>query len=159
MPLKETASAATLSARQLLWWGLLMNPPAGVSLQTETGANAAGDSLAGSAALRAAEFMNGIEFKKLQPAPRLLAVQPGFESPRRFVAVAASEPRDLIVAFVPAGPTVQFVNSGLPPKHADSWFNPRTGQHVLAAGVVSGANVTYRTPGDGDWVLLVRGER
>jgi hypothetical protein len=156
MPMPETGSAAISSARQLLWWGLLMNPPAGVSLQSESGADA---SLAGKAALVAADFMNAIEFRKLRPAPRLLTAQPGLESPRRFVAVAASESRDLIVAYLPTGPTVQFVDTTFPRRHEDEWLDPRTGKRALAAGVTSGTNVTYRTPGDGDWVLLVRGER
>jgi len=156
MPMPVTSSAATVTARQLLWWGLLMNPPAGVSLQSESGA-AGGSS--GSAALLAADFMGSIDFRKLKPAPRLLAVQPGFESPRRFVGVAASENRDLIVAYVPAGPTVQLVTASIPSRHWDNWFSPRTGERVLAAGVVSGTSVTYRTPGEGDWVLLVRGEK
>jgi len=155
MPMNEVSSSATLTARQLLWWGLLMNPPAGVSLQSESGPNANG----GTAALLAADFMKAIEFRKLKPAPQLLAVQTGSESPRRFVAVAASESHDLIVAYVPAGPAVQLAVSAVTMRHAGTWFSPRTGERVLAAGVTAGMNVKYRTPGEGDWVLLLRSER
>jgi len=156
IPMKENSSAGILAARQLLWWGLLMNPPAGVSLQSKSGANALAG---GNAALHAASFMSALDFRTLRPAPRLLAVQPGVESPQRFVAVAASENRDLVVAYVPTGPTVQFVTAALPPRRTASWFNPRTAERILAAGVVSGDRTTYRTPGESDWVLTMRVEK
>lgn len=156
LPMNETPATAVVGARQLLWWGLLLNPPAGVSGLSQGATNAIGGRIA---ALRAADFMSAIDFRRLRPAPRLLAKQPGAETPAKFVAVAASENRDLLVAYVPAGPTVQLTSIALPPRHTDSWFNPRSGQRVLAAGVVNADGVTYRTPGDGDWVLLVRAER
>jgi hypothetical protein len=154
-PVTESSSTAMVSARQLLWWGLLLNPAAGVSRQSDPGAAARGG---GAAALHAAGFMRELPFWKLKPAAGLLAGQPGLEAPRRFVAVAASERRDLIVAYLPAGPTVQFAVFGGSPRYLGTWLNPLTGARVRAGGV-TGTNLTYRTPGEGDWVLLLRADK
>ena len=103
--------------------------------------------------------MQELPFWKLKPAPKLLTVQPGLEAPRKFVAVAASEQRELMVAYVPANPSVQLTASAIGAQHEAAWFNPRTGKRVLAGGYSVGTNLTYRTPDDGDWVLLLRAER
>ena len=156
LPMTESSSEAMANARHLLWWGLLLNPPAGVSWQSDPAGEANG---VGAAALHAAAFMRELPFGKLRPAPKLLTTQPGLESPRKFVTVAATEQQNVIVAYVPASPSVQLAASAISARHQGTWFNPRTGKQVLAGGSTVGTNVTYRTPDDGDWVLLLRAER
>jgi hypothetical protein len=134
-------------SRRLLWWGLLMNPPSGVSLRL--------DSNDAAAALIAAEFFGSLDFRKLRPSPALLAAQPGAESLRDFVTVAASDDRDILVAYVP-GTAVQLNSAAVPPRHFAIWMNPRTGARQPAVGLVATGGVTYRTPGADDWVLLVK---
>jgi len=155
-PMAEASSEAMASARRLLWWGLLLNPPAGVSRQSDSTGEANG---AGMAALHAANFMRELPFWRLKPAPKLLTAQPGLETPRKFISVAASEQRDVIVAYVPASPSVQLAASVISARHQGTWFNPRTGKHVLAGSTSVGTNAVFRTPDDGDWVLLLRTER
>jgi len=156
LPMTESSSEAMANARHLLWWGLLLNPPAGVSRQSDPAGEANG---VGAATLHAAAFMRELPFGKLRPAPKLLTTQPGLESPRKCVTVAATEQRDVIVAYVPESPAVQLAASAISARHQGTWFNPRTGKRVLAGGSTVGTNMTYRTPDDGDWVLLLRAER
>ena len=46
-------------------------------------------------------LFTSIDFWRLRPAPDPLARQPGTTAPTQFVAAAASESRDLLVAYTP----------------------------------------------------------
>jgi hypothetical protein len=100
-----------------------------------------------------ARYFTSIEYGRLRPAPEAVANQPGRVEPRRFIAAARTDERDLLVLYVPEDRAVD-VNAGmLPPAPQASWFNPRTGETSTAVGeAVDGAR-RFRTPSEGDWIL------
>jgi hypothetical protein len=69
--------------------------------------------------------------------------------------VAASERRDLLVAYTPEVRAIALKVDGLLPGRA-AWHDPRTGRRTAATGVRSGAVTRFKAPGEGDWVLVVR---
>ena len=101
-----------------------------------------------------AALFTSIDFWRLRPAPDALAEQPGRESAARAVTVAASDNRDLLVAYTPASGTIALNTSTVPSNRA-TWHDPRTGARTRAAGTREGPVTRFQTPGDGDWVLVV----
>jgi hypothetical protein len=100
-----------------------------------------------------ARYFTSIDFGRLRPAPEALAHQPGRDEPRRFVAAARTEQRDLLVLYVPEDRAVD-VNAGLlPPAPQASWFNPRTGETSAAVGEEAAGVLRFSTPSEGDWIL------
>lgn len=157
-PAGESTDAAKPTARNLLWWGLLLNSPAGVSAQLRADASTSETSpfTDGGAALIASQVMNTIEFHKLRPAPGILAAQPGSESPLEFISAAATEKQDVLLIYTPRSRTVSLRTSAIPARHSDVWINPRTGERLTAVAVVAQATAKYQSPGAGDWVLLIQ---
>jgi hypothetical protein len=106
-----------------------------------------------------AAIFTGIDFWRLRPAPEVLARQPGLESPERHVAAARAALGDLLVVYVPQERAVALRHPYLPPGFEAKWFNPRTGATPAVVGVMGGDAVHFATPGEGDWVLVVRQNR
>ncbi len=131
---------------QLAWWSLLLSPPCGTS------ANAA----VPQTARALAEFLKTTDAATLLPLPRLLVKQPGYESPSNFVAVAASESRDLCVAYLPSAGSVELVTKLLPPSPQAFWFNARTSEKTRASGLPVEANTQFTPPFRGDWLLVIQ---
>jgi hypothetical protein len=103
-----------------------------------------------------AALFTSIDFWRLRPAQDVLAEQPGTESASRFVMAAASDPRDLLVIYTPEARTLS-VHSGAIPRGRAIWHNPRTGEQSEARGTRADNGVTmFDTPGEGDWMLVVR---
>lgn len=102
-----------------------------------------------------AALFTSIDFTRLRPAPAALAEQPGVERASKFIAAAASDARDLLVAYTPERGTIALRADALPRGRA-RWHDPRTGASATAVPVRSGSTVRFETPGDGDWVLVVR---
>jgi hypothetical protein len=104
-------------------------------------------------------FFSSIEFWRLRPFPELLAGQPGEERVESWITAARSELGDLMVLYLPQNPQVEVYQDYLPPNFSASWFNPRTGETAAVVGRVREGVVQFSTPGEGDWLLLVkRGE-
>jgi len=102
------------------------------------------------------KFMNSIEFWRLRPRPQIVATQPGDTTPRRYIAAAATEARDLTLVYVPEDRTVEILLDALPPAPNITWFNPRTGQANPAVAVVSANTCQFPTPDSGDWLLVMK---
>jgi hypothetical protein len=68
---------------------------------------------------------------------------------------AASDTRDLLVAYTPEARTIA-LKAGLAPRGQAVWHDPRSGQRTAAIGQRAGEIVRFEAPGEGDWVLLVR---
>jgi hypothetical protein len=102
-----------------------------------------------------AALFTSIDFWKLRPAPDLLAGQPGTGAVERFVTVAASPERDLVVAYTPAAANVTLA-AGAAAGGRAAWHDPRTGARTDAQGTAAGGQIRFETPGDGDWVLVLR---
>ena len=103
-----------------------------------------------------AALFTSIDFWRLRPAPDVLAEQPGAGAASRFVAASASDAGDLVVAYTPEAGAIRIVSERVPSGGRAIWHNPRTGERSDAKGVPQSAAVRFETPGEGDWVLLLR---
>jgi len=162
--------------RRLLWWNLLMAPTAGASYaagpvmnwmtSATTNPNVRPRDLP---QWREALFLPGVknvaiiaeffktnDFWRLRPAQEVVPNPPGERSPRRHVAVARTEARDLAVVYVPEDRTVEVLIPEMPPSPTISWINPRTGQRSTAVGLVGGYTCQFPTPEPGDWLLVLK---
>jgi hypothetical protein len=104
------------------------------------------------------DLFNSIEFWRLRPAPEILVVQPGTGTPARHIAAARSEKGDLSVIYVPNERNIKVKSNAIPSSPDLTWFNPRTGETAAPVGVVANDAVEFATPGEGDWVLVMKGK-
>jgi hypothetical protein len=168
------------AVRRAIYWSLLGAPTAGVSYGghgvwgwddgTKPPIDHAGTGIplswqkaltmpAAEQMRHAFDFFNAIDFWRLRPAPAVLATQPGEREPRRHLAAARSEDGDLLVVYSPEERAVELKLGGLPPNFVSSWHNPRTGEKAPVVAVVNDQTIQFATPGEGDWLLLLRTER
>jgi hypothetical protein len=164
------------TVRRAVYWSLLNAPTAGVSYgghgvwgwddgtKTPTDHPGTGMPLPWKQALvmpgaeqmaHVARLFTSIRFWRLRPAPALLAVQPGVDAPRRFIAAAASPDRDLVVVYSPEDRVISLVANRMPRGRAQ-WYDPRNGTRTPAVGVRAGPSIRFETPADGDWVLVIK---
>ena len=92
---------------------------------------------------------------RLRPAQELLVEQPGQKEAMRFIAVGASETRDLAVLYLPDGGTVRLHADRFACAMRATWFDPRTGERRPGGTVANNGQVSPQAPADGDWVLLL----
>jgi hypothetical protein len=177
MAYQSQTRISPLTVRRAIYWSLLSAPVAGVSYgghgvwgwdngtRPPTDHDRSGIPLPWRQALlmpgaeqmaHLASFFSSIEYWRLRPAPELLAVQPGKETPRRHIAAARTERGDLVVIYVPEDRAVDLFQQNLPQDFSASWFNPRTGGIASVVAVVNDRSIQFSTPGEGDWLLLVR---
>jgi hypothetical protein len=100
-------------------------------------------------------FFESIDWWRLRPANDLILNQP--EEPASVMAAAQSENGNLFAAYLPGNKAIELdlrhLGTGL---HA-TWFDPVTGKYTPAATLNPGGTQTFTPPGNGDWVLLLRG--
>ena len=156
--------------RRAAWLSLLATPTAGVTYGTNAiwvWANETEDApghsnlkaippwrealdtegIRGMSAIRT--ILDGVEWWRLRPAQELLAEQPGEDDARDFIAVAATEERDLLVAYLPSGGDATLSAERLPGQAA--WHDPRTGESRRAGATAH----TFTAPDERDWVLVM----
>jgi Protein of unknown function (DUF4038)/Domain of unknown function (DUF5060)/Putative collagen-binding domain of a collagenase len=104
------------------------------------------------------DFFTSIDFWRLRPAPIIVVNQPGKADPKRYVAAARTDQKDLAVAYIPQERTVEIKLDALPPSPNISWINPRSGEKSPAVAVVTANTVQFPTPSEGDWILLMQTE-
>jgi Protein of unknown function (DUF4038)/Domain of unknown function (DUF5060)/Putative collagen-binding domain of a collagenase len=155
--------------RRIAWWSVLLTPPAGVSYGAQDVAawNPAIQSklptwqlslfLPGAKQMQhLAGLFESADVGKLHPTPRSLAIQPGMNSPRRYIADSGTDEKDLSVTYIPEDRTVELFLEALPPSPSIEWLNPRTGQKSPAVAVVGVRTCQMPTPDAGDWVLVMK---
>jgi len=98
-----------------------------------------------------AEFFGTIAWWKLIPSNELLANQPGSTDPTNFISLAASNSRDLLVAYLPVGGEIS-LNYAVS-SFETTWVDPRTGRKISSRAPMSGI---LRAPDSQDWLLLLR---
>jgi hypothetical protein len=103
-------------------------------------------------------FFAGIDFWRLRPMPEAIANNPGAQKPRRFIAAARTEQKDLLLVYVPEDRTVEVMLDALPPSPEVRWWNPRTGEKSAAVAVVTDRTCQFPTPAEGDWILVMRSQ-
>ncbi len=101
------------------------------------------------------EAFASMDWWRLRPAQEILAAQPGDDDAEPFAAAARTANGDTVVVCTPAGGVVSLTPSSLPARAR--WFDPRTGEWADATSAY-GASVTFQTPSDADYLLVVRGE-
>jgi hypothetical protein len=173
---QSTRRFSAEDTRRAAYWSLLVTPAAGVSYKAMGVANW-NTTLPETAKLRGkelpvwkkslfmpaakelsvlADFLPTLDYRRLRPRPKLLAAQPGKESPKRFVAAASTEKGDLTLAYVPEDRVVELQPGILQAASVATWINPRTGKPSPATGVASGRGCRFVTPEPGDWLLMVK---
>ena len=169
--------------RRALYWSLLNAPTAGVSYgghgvwgwddgtQPPTHHASTGVPLPWAQALQMlgaeqlailAGLFESIEWWRLQPAPAMLAVQPGTDAPARYVSAAASAEGDLALIYSPVEQRIALAAEAVSPDVRAGWVNPRTGRRLPAAATGPGPSGApgeslFEAPDAGDWVLLLEG--
>jgi hypothetical protein len=99
-----------------------------------------------------ADFLEGIQWWRLAPAPSALQAQPSAYLSKR--AFARSSNGDLGVAYAPDANAITLSMSTFGGTMQARWFNPQTGAYTAVSG--SFANTGSRSftpPSGGDWVL------
>jgi hypothetical protein len=168
------------SVRRAIYWSLLNAPTAGVTYgghgvwgwddgkSEPTDHNGAGvpkpwrEALAMPAAENMKvlhETLGSLDWWRLRPAPIVVVNQPGKEAPRRFIAAARTDQKDLLVIYVPEDRTVEVKLDAMPPSPQVTWINPRTGEKSPAVGVVTTSTCQFPTPAEGDWLLLLQTQK
>ena len=100
-----------------------------------------------------ADFFSTNQFQNLRPAPEAVVNNPGNQSPRKYIAAARSEKKDMTIVYVPEERTIEVLMTALPPSPEIRWFNPRTGETSAAVAVITDTTAQFPTPGEGDWIL------
>lgn len=168
------------AVRRALYWSLLVAPTAGVSYgahgvwgwddgtkePTDHPGTGKPDPWHKALSLPAAEqikhlvrYFTGFDFWRLRPCPLVVINQPGTKEPKRFIAAARTDEKDILILYVPEDRTVEVKMDMLPPSPSVSWYNPRTGETNAAVGVVTANTVQFPTPSEGDWILQLITEK
>lgn len=100
-------------------------------------------------------FFTSIDFARLRPKPEAVVNNPGTQSPRKYIAAAGTEKKDLLLVYVPEDRTVEVLLESLPPSPEVRWWNPRTGEKSPAVAVVTDRTCQFPTPAEGDWILVM----
>ena len=171
----ETPNAPTHSvnsdlSRRLMWWGLMLNTPAGMNYSAKdvaewnTTKSAETDvqhwktamTLSGATSVgAAADFFVGKEFWRLESSEQLLTTQPGFNSPLTHVSAARTTDQDLTLIYTPQERAVSVSMETNHSTGRTTWFNPRTGETRAAIGTGDNASQRFETPAAGDWLLVI----
>lgn len=164
-----------LAVRQALYRSLLVSPTAGVThghhaiwqwtekseippaehgkrpaLSWEQGLAAEG----GKSVQHLARLFGSIKWWTLAPDPEMV-VNPSSD-PSLYIASSRSGDGSLALVYVPKGGAVEVNTTGLKRPCRARWFNPSTGRYT-PAGKVAADVLKLRTPGRGDWVLVIGG--
>lgn len=162
--------------RRMLYWSLLASPTAGVTYgghgvwgwddgnSTPVNHPTTGLPLPWQQALNMPlahqiahlrRIFGAVEWWKLMPAPDLVInSQSTLNSPSRIVA-SRSGAGDFALIYIPqpGNLTLNLTQFKLPLRAI--WADPQKGEH-LNAGIIRSHTVTLETPGNGDWVLILR---
>jgi hypothetical protein len=166
--------------RHSAYWGLLMAPPAGVSyaglgvLNWDLSRDAKQPKsktsdlpmwhkamfMPGAKQMgQMGKLMKSVKFWGLRPEPKLLAVQPGEQSPQNYIAAATSEAGNLTLVYLPEARNLELPLKIIPPSPTVNWFNPRAGISTPGVAIIGAKSCQFQTPEPGDWLLLVRGAK
>lgn len=98
-------------------------------------------------------ILDDIGWVDLEPAPHLLARQPGWADPNEFISVAQKPGGWLVIAYLPVGGEVWFDGTVPIPDMEASWIDPRTGDVAECPIPEQGK---FTAPDQNDWLLMLR---
>lgn len=102
------------------------------------------------------DFFRSVAWWRLEPAPELLAVQPGAHRVAKHVLSARSQEGDLVVVYSPAGEELRLKLASIQPDYTATWCNPRTGERVAASSEHAGELTGFMPPDREDWLLILQ---
>lgn len=167
------------AVRRASYWSVLASPPAGVCYgahgvwswsegteapmaHTDTGVPLAWREaldMPGSAQMTVlVDALNTLLWWLLRPAPEMIVTQPGRDDARRTVVADRTEDGTAAIVYIPMEETIILRLTGLPTPVRGTWISPRDGAHHDAGVAPEGQTWQLRTPGDGDWIVVLRGE-
>ncbi len=167
-PLETPTASDTPLIRQMLWWSLLLNTPAGVSCATRDIADWNTDQRNEQSAWRAALSTTGAkaiaplsdsfanrEYWRLKVLPLANATGNASGSTLPSITAASTADQNLSLFYAPGQSAIQL--SDPPPQNRQQavWVNPQSGERRPALSQPAAAGGVYRTPGPGDWVLIM----
>ncbi len=103
-------------------------------------------------------FMQEYTWWELKPANHLLLHQPGDENYDEFIAVAATPNYDLIMAYIPAGHTLELRNMH-GKKYSSEWFDPENNEKSGAKLTRNDNSISAKPPKTGDVVLVLQARK
>jgi hypothetical protein len=103
-----------------------------------------------------ARLFASIEWWRLCPVPGIVTSQPGISDVRRFISASRADEGDLAIVYVPMDRTAKLDLSCMSSRPHGTWIEPKTGRRTPLRKRLETGLVTIRTPGMGDWVLLLR---
>jgi hypothetical protein len=84
----------------------------------------------------------------------------GVEGSLEYVCAAFTANKKWILAYIPSGRTIQINASILKgKKYSYAWFNPQNGFRTDMRRLVGKMQHTVKTPGAGDWVMIMKMQR
>ena len=98
---------------------------------------------------------DSLEWWKLRPDRSLLAEDPQDPEFRSYIMPACSRTGDFALVYLPANPEVTLNLSRFTGAVRAAWIDPRTGARHPVSHLKPAAAVKLKTPGDGDWLLLL----
>jgi hypothetical protein len=96
------------------------------------------------------DFLGSLPFWQLRPNREMLNPE------NNGIAAATSAGKNFSVFYVPKDAALELSVKALPSSPEIRWLNPRTGEQTPAMAVIGPSAVKFPSPGQGDWVLLLR---
>jgi hypothetical protein len=98
-------------------------------------------------------FTKVVKFHRYRPDIELLNEQTQYEPGKNPLCMSTKD-KDSFLVYMPIGGSFSLKKQNF--KTENSWFNPRTGKIIKANGTTSKKNVSFKTPDNEDWVLLLK---
>jgi hypothetical protein len=105
------------------------------------------------------EILERLPWHQLRPDAPLAAPTQVDEDFTNYIPAARTVDGNLALAYLPANPTAVFDLSSFEKGARATFINPRSGERLAPADLPGEAQVTVKTPGPGDWLLLFERRR
>jgi len=102
------------------------------------------------------EVFESLEWWKLRPDRSLLVEDQEDPEYRRYPMPARSEDGRFALVYLPGNPTGKLNLTGFKGNIEGTWIDPRTGKRLPAGKWKPASSLAWKTPGEGDWLLLLR---
>lgn len=105
------------------------------------------------------EILDRLPWTQLRPDAPLAAPTQVNDEFTNYIAAARTVDGNMALAYLPANPTAVFDLSGFERGVRATFINPRSGERLSPMDVAAERNVTLKTPGPGDWLVLFERRR
>lgn len=106
-----------------------------------------------------ADLMDSLPWWRLRPAPEMIGGQPGRSDARRTIVASRTEDGATAIVYVPLEERIDVRLAGMRRPLRGAWVDPRTGaRQPIEAHDAAAETWSLRTPGPGDWVLVLEAD-